>query len=101
MLEIFGCVVAEGINTFNLTLTITIYTYAMHRATWRPGEWTRPDIIATVALQKIKGKKRKKKECMTRTSRVVPHHSTNLARCRLTSMCGMGIGAIGMKCTHS
>ena len=48
-----------------------------------------------LALQK------KKKECMTRTSRVVPHHSTNLARCRLTSMCGMGIGAIGMKCTHS
>ena len=35
MLEIFGRVVAEGINTFNLTLTITIYTYAMHRATWR------------------------------------------------------------------
>ena len=64
MLEIFGRVVAEGINTFNLTLTITIYTYAsyaMHRATWRPGEWTRPDIIATVALQKIKGKKRKKR----------------------------------------
>ena len=24
-----------------------------------------------------------------------PHHSTNLARCRLTSMCGMGIGALG------
>ena len=49
----------------------------------------------------IAKEKRKKKECMTRTSRVVPHHSTNLARCRLTSMCGMGIGAIGMKCTHS
>ena len=53
------------------------------------------------SIAKKKGKKKKKKECMTRTSRVVPHHSTNLARCRLTSMCGMGIGAIGMKCTHS
>ena len=32
-------------------------------------------------------KEKEKEERNTRTSRVVPHRTTNLARCRLTSVC--------------
>ena len=44
---------------------------------------------------------KKKKEYMTPASRLVPHDSTDRARCGLVSMFGMGIDALHMRCTYS
>ena len=38
---------------------------------------------------------------MTPASRLVPHDSTDRARCGLVSMFGMGIDALHMRCTYS